>query len=171
VLNLRKLAAPAAAVLVVTLLAGGYLSGREHGRAACALGWQQREIDLAAQWRAEVERQQAVADDLSRRLAATETRTRTVYKEIVREIPAATLGRPCLGPDALGLLGRLPGLAPTGGLPAPASEPADPAATLAPAAAASGDVTDTQIAGWIADAWEQHERERERCNALIEWHQ
>lgn len=149
-----------AAAVSVALAVGGYFTGRDHGRAACETRWQQRELDLAALWRAEVERKQAVADDLSRRLAATETRTRTIYQEVVREIPAATLGRPCLGPDALGLLDRLPGLAPAG-LPESAGEPADSAGSIA---------TDTQIAGWISDAWEQHERERARCNALIEWH-
>lgn len=149
------------AAVSIAVVVGGYLTGRDHGRAACETGWQQRELDLAALWRAEVERRQARADDLARRLAAAETRTRTVHQEVIREIPSATLGRPCLGPDALGLLDRFPGLAPAGGLPDAAGEPVDSAGAVA---------TDTQIAGWIADAWEQHERERARCNALIEWH-
>ena len=148
--------------LVVALIAGSYFTGRSAGTTACTAERQARELALADHWRAEVERRQTLADDLQRQLYATETRTRTIYKEIIREIPAATLGRPCLSDDALGLLDRFQSPAQSrGGLSATAGQSAD-----SPSAVAS----DTQVAQWAADVIEQHERERARCNALIDWH-
>ena len=82
--------------LVLALIAGSYFTGRSAGTTACTAQWQAREMAITETWRAEVERRQTLADDLQRRLAVTETRSRTIYKEITREIPAATLGRPCL---------------------------------------------------------------------------
>jgi len=148
--------------LVVALIAGSYFTGRSTGTTACAAEWQARELALAATWRAEVERRQALADELQRRLATAETKTRTIYQEVIREIPTATLGRPCLSDDALGLLDRFQSLATPGfGLPATAGQPVDSPSTVA---------SDTQVAQWAADVIEQHERERARCNALIDWH-
>ena len=148
--------------LVVALIAGSYFTGRSAGATACTAEWQARELELADTWRAEVERSQTLADDLQRRLAAAETKTRTIYQEIIREIPTATLGRPCLSDDALGLLDRFQSLAtPSLGLPATTGESADSPSTVA---------SDTQVAQWAADVIEQHERERARCNALIDWH-
>ena len=151
-----------AAGLGVALIAGSYFTGRSAGTTACTTEWQARELELADHWRNEVERRQAVADDLQRQLAVTETRTRTIYKEIIREIPTATLGRPCLSDDALGLLDRFQfGTAPGIRLSETASQSADSPSTVA---------SDTQVAQWAADVIEQHERERARCNALIDWH-
>ena len=153
---------PIVAGLVVTLIAGSYFTGRSAGTTACTAERQQHELALADLWRAEVARRQAVADDLQRQLAAADTKTRTIYKEVIREIPAATLGRPCLSDDALGLLDRFQsGAAPSLRLSATASESAGATDAVA---------SDTQIAQWALDAIEQHERERARCNALIEWH-
>ena len=148
--------------LVIALIAGSYVTGRSAGTTACTAEWQARELELAGTWRAEVARRQALADDLQRQLAATETKTRTIYQEIIREIPTATLGRPCLSDDALGLLDRFQSLAaPSLGLSATAGQPADSPSVVA---------SDTQVAQWAADVIEQHERERARCNALIDWH-
>ena len=147
------------AAVVAALLGGAYLAGRDHGQTDCQAQTLARAAQVAQAHQALLAAAQARADVLTRQMAATLQQTRTVYKEIVREIPSATLGRPCLGSDALGLLDHFAGVAT--GLPAPARQPADPVASVA---------TDTQIAGWIADAIEQHERERQRCNALIEWH-
>ena len=151
-----------AAGLGVALIAGSYFTGRSAGTTACTTEWQARELELADHWRNEVERRQAVADDLQRQLAVTETRTRTIYKEIIREIPTATLGQPCLSDNALGLLDRFQfGTAPSIRLSATAGQSADSPSTVA---------SDTQVAQWAADVIEQHERERARCNALIDWH-
>lgn len=148
--------------LVVALIAGSYVTGRNAGSTACIAERQKNELALADIWRTEVERRQAVADDLQRQLAAAESKTRTIYKEVIREIPAATLGRPCLSDDALGLLDRFQFAAQSrGGLSATTGESAGASGTAA---------TDTQVAQWAADVIEQHERERARCNALIDWH-
>ena len=148
--------------LVVLLIAGSYVTGRSAGTTACTADWQARELELADTWRAEVERRQTLADDLLRRLAATETKTRTIYQEVIREIPTATLGRPCLSDNALGLLDRFQSaLEARVGLPATASESVGAARAVA---------SDTQVAQWAADVIEQHERERSRCNALIDWY-
>ena len=153
---------PIVAGLVVTLIAGSYFTGRSAGTTACTAERQQHELALADLWRAEVARRQAVADDLQRQLAAADTKTRTIYKEVIREIPAATLGRPCLSDDALGLLDRFQSaLEPPVGLSETAGQSADSPSTVA---------SDTQVAQWAADVIEQHERERARCNALIDWH-
>ena len=97
--------------LVIALVAGSYFTGRSAGTTACTAEWQARELAITDTWRAEVASRQTLADDLQRRLAATETKTRTIYQEIIREIPSATLGRPCLSDDALGLLDRFQSLA------------------------------------------------------------
>jgi len=100
-----------------------------------------------------------LADTLAVRLAAAEKQRIPAYKEVLREIPAATVDRPCLSGDALGLLDNFAGDA--AGVPATAGRPADQGGAVA---------TDTQVAGWAASVIEQHERERARCNALIDWH-
>lgn len=147
--------------LVLALIAGSYVTGRSAGTTACTAEHQARELTLADGWRAEVARRQTLADDLQRQLAAAETKTRTIYKEITREIPAATLGRPCLSDDALGLLDRFQSAAESPlGLSATAGQFADSAGAAA---------SDTQVTQWAADVIEQHERERARCNALIDW--
>ena len=151
-----------AAAVSLALVTGSYALGRSHGTAACTAEWQVRERATAETWRVEVERRQVLVDDLQRRLAAAETQTRTIHQEVIREIPAATLRRPCLSDDALGLLDRFRFRATSGlGLSATAREPAGAAGTTA---------SDTQVAQWAADVIEQHERERARCNALIDWH-
>ena len=148
--------------LAMALIAGSYVTGRNAGATACAAEWQARELAITETWRAEVERRQTLADDLQRRLAATETKTRTIYQEVIREIPTATLGRPCLSDDALGLLDHFQSLTTPGfGLPTTAGQSADSPSTVA---------RDTQVVQWAAEVIEQHERERSRCNALIDWH-
>ena len=151
-----------AAGLGVALIAGSYFTGRSAGTTACTAERLAQELALADLWRTEVERRQTLADDLQRQLAAAENRTRTIYKEIIREIPAATLGRPCLSDDALGLLDRFQFAAQSrGGVSETAGQSADSPSTVA---------SDTQVAQWAADVSEQHERERARCYALIDWH-
>ena len=148
--------------LVVALITGSYVTGRNAGVTASTAEWQTRELAITETWRAEVERRQTLTDDLQRRLATAETQTRTIYQEVIREIPAATLGRPCLSDDALGLLDRFQSaLEPPVGLSETAGQSADSPSTVA---------SDTQVAQWAADVIEQHERERARCNALIDWH-
>ena len=148
--------------LAMALIAGSYFTGRSAGTTACTAEWQARELAITETWRAEVERRQTLADDLQRRLATAETQTRTIYQEVIREIPTATLGRPCLSDNALGLLDRFQSaLEPRVGLSATTGQPADSPATVA---------SDTQVVQWAADVIEQHERERARCNALIDWH-
>lgn len=151
-----------AALLLAAALSGSglYRAGHRAGAAACEADWQARALHQISQRQRLLDAASAHAAELTRRLAERETQTRTVYKEIVHEIPAATLGRPCLGADALGLLDRYQAaLAPA--LPGSTGQPADSAGTVA---------SDTQITGWAVDAIEQHERERARCNALIAWH-
>ena len=150
------------AIATALLAAGGYAVGHKQGATACAADWQARELASTQAWQQAQQRQQAHADELQRQLAQAQTNTRIRYKEILREIPATTSGRPCLGADALGLLDRFQLAAQSrGGLPATTGESAGASGTAA---------TDTQVAQWAADVIEQHERERARCNALIDWH-
>jgi len=160
-LPIPKLAAMGA-VLSIALAIGSYFTGKQHGTAACEADGQQKELAMASLLQQEVQRRQAIADELQQQLAATETQTRTIYREVIREIPSATLGRPCLSGDALRLLDRFPAARESSfQLPETASESADTAEAVA---------SDTQVAQWAADVIEQHERERARCNALIDWH-
>ena len=150
------------AIATALLAAGGYAVGHKQGAAVCAADWQAKELASNQAWQQAQQRQQAHADELQRQLAQAQTNTRIRYKEILREIPAATSGRPCLGADALSVLDRFQsGTAPSLRLSATASESAGATDAVA---------SDTQIAQWALDAIEQHERERARCNALIEWH-
>lgn len=150
------------AIATALLAAGGYAVGHKQGATACAADWQSKELASSQAWRQDQQRQQAHADELQRQLALAQANTRIRYKEVIREIPATTSGRPCLGADALGVLDRFQsGTAPSLRLSATASESAGATDAVA---------SDTQIAQWALDAIEQHEHERARCNALIEWH-
>lgn len=157
--NLPGLPTLVAVGIALALLAGSYFTGRDHERTRWEARVNKERAEAEASARVRIEAAQAVADRLAVQLAAAEKKRLTVYKEIVRELPAATVGRPCLSGDALGLLDNFAGAA--AGVPATAGRPADQGGAVA---------TDTQIAGWAASVIEQHERERARCNALIEWH-
>src|SRR5574344_1604852 len=89
------------AIATALLASGGYAVGHKQGATACAADWQARELASTQAWQQAQQRQQAHADELQRQLAQAQTNTRIRYKEILREIPAATSGRPCLGADAL----------------------------------------------------------------------
>jgi hypothetical protein len=97
------------------------------------------------------------AEALSSALAHTEQTLNHTALEATREIPRVTTGRPCLGPGAVRLLNRGPG-AGAGAVPA---SPGTPAAAGGPAA------SDTDVAGWIVGAQQQHETCRARLDALI----
>lgn len=151
------------AAMAAALLVGGtglYRAGQRAGAAGCEATWQAHTLEQNAARQSLLDAASRRGAELTRQLAARETHTRTIYKEVIKNVPTATLGRACLGPDALGLLDRYQAaLAPA--LPGSTGQPADSAGTVA---------SDTQITGWAVDAIEQHERERARCNALIAWH-
>lgn len=150
-----------ALLAVAATLGGAYLAGSRHASASCNAAWQANEIKNTQAWRAQLAEKEALANTLQIELAQAHAAVRTVYKEVVHEIPATTTGRLCLGADTLGLLDRLAAGATGLRLPAPADEPVGAARAVA---------SDTEVARWAADAIEQHERERARCNALIKWH-
>jgi len=150
-------AAIAAVLIGLTLGGVAYLAGRTDGAAGCERSRAEERANMANEHARMLAEAQSRGQALARKLAAAESKRRTIYKETTHAIPAATLGRPCLDGDALGLLDTFAATR----LPAPAGRTAGAAGAVA---------TDTQIAGWVVDVIEQHERERARCNALIDWH-
>ena len=97
------------------------------------------------------------AEALSGALAHTEQTLNHTALEATREIPRVTTGRPCLGPGAVRLLNRGPG----------AGAGAVPEAAGTPAAAGASAASDTDVAGWIVGAQQQHASCRARLDALI----
>lgn len=106
-------------------------------------------------------------DALTRRVRALERLGAARLKERNDALQRATLGRPCLGVDALRVLDGSPGLrvervpAPTGSAPG----------ANAAAAADSGQLaSDRDVGSWALEAGEQYERCRTRLGALIDFH-
>lgn len=106
--------------------------------------------------------EEAVArgDSLAARLAQTESALNKKTLEVSREIARVTAGRPCLGAGAVRLLNnpRQPGDVAT-----------VPQASGQPDAEDGAVATDTDVAGWIANAQGQYETCRARLGALIDW--
>lgn len=130
---------------------------------------QQELLDQADAWRKEVERRQALADDISRRAAARDRELITKLQETQHALKTATRGRPCLGGIALRVLDQATGLRPP--------EPAGPLHGRPAAAAAHSEngaddeavATDTDVAGWIAIAGDYYERCRARIRDIREY--
>jgi len=125
---------------------------------------QQDLLDQADAWRKEVERRQALADDIDRKAAARDRELTTKLQETQHALKTATRGRPCLGGTALRVLDQATGLRPPesagalhGGSAAAAADPEDEEAT------------DTDVAGWIAVAGDYYERCRARIRDIREY--
>jgi hypothetical protein len=100
---------------------------------------------------------QARADRITTAAAAREAALDEKLQETHRALKTATLGRPCLGNDALRLLDQSPGLR------APAGPPDGGRAAAAADPQGEGDeASDTDVAGWIAIAGRYYERCRGR---------
>jgi len=119
---------------------------------------------LAAQAAAaKLQRAQATGEAASARLAAALTANAQITQEKKHALKAATDGRACLSERALRLLDGAPGLT----VAAPAT--GVPATTGQPAAAGGAVASDTDLAGWIADAGQRHEACRQQLAELIGW--
>lgn len=125
---------------------------------------QQELLDQADTWRKEVERRQALADDIDRKAAARDRELTTKLQETQHALKTATRGRPCLGGTALRVLDQTTGLRPPesavalhGGSAAAATDPEDEEAT------------DTDVAGWIAIAGDYYERCRARIRDIRQY--
>lgn len=123
--------------------------------------YRQEKLDQAAALRREVERRQALADEIARRAAAREQALTIKLEETHHALKTATRGRPCLGGAALRVLDQSTGLRP----PA-AAGPSDGRAAAAAADPADEEASDGDVAGWIAIAGDYYERCRERLRAI-----
>lgn len=112
----------------------------------------------AAAARQRLEAAVARGDSLSARLAQTESALNKKTLEVSREIARVTAGRPCLGAAAVRLLNS-----------SHDDAAAVPQAPGQPDAEDGAVATDTDIAGWIANAQGQYETCRARLGALINW--
>jgi len=118
-------------------------------------------LDQAEAWREEVERRQALADEIDRSAAARERELITKLQETQHALKTATRGRPCLDGTALRVLDQATGL-----------RPPEPARTLHGGSAAAAadpeneEATDTDVAGWIAVAGDYYERCRARIRDI-----
>lgn len=153
----------AALPFVAGLLLGG---GAVHGI---------KGVQIAALETAHADAQRASAEAAVRRLTAAQARGDALTAELLTAraeadtlkadlhdaLSKATTGRPCLGSGALRLLDRA--TQPARGLPAPTGRPA--AADAEPVA------TDTQVAGWAANAYHHYAECARRLDALIDYHE
>lgn len=104
---------------------------------------------------------QARGDAITADLLAARAEATALQEQLHEALARQTTGRPCLGGGALRLLDRA--TQPARGLPAPAGRPA--AADAEPVA------TDTQVAGWAANAYHQYAECARRLDALIDYHE
>jgi prophage endopeptidase len=135
---------------------------------------EQAEADLAR-----LQKAQALGDEISHRLAATEHVLAKTTKERNDALALATTGRACLRGPALRLLDGAPGIrVKFGDLPAPTSSAAAAGAAAAAAesperaasaADAAAESTDQQVAAWALQAGQMYETCRARLGALIEF--
>lgn len=98
-------------------------------------------------------------NELSARLAATESALSQKNMELSHAVTRFTTGRPCLDGRAVRLLNSS---ANSAGIPMPE-------ATITPDASDGASATDTDVAEWIGHAQGQHETCRARLDALIDF--
>lgn len=129
---------------------------------------QQDLLDQADAWQKEVERRQALADDIDRKAAARDRELTNKLQETQHALKTATRGRPCLGGAALRVLDKSTGLRPPesagalhGGSAAAAAHSED--------SAEDEEATDTDVAGWIAIAGDYYDRCRARIRDIREY--
>lgn len=115
----------------------------------------------------------ARADQLTTRLATTQTQLDTTEREKAHALRQITTGRRCLDAGVVRVLNSPDATAAgTAGVPAPiGGAAAAGGATAAPGTEPLAEpVTDTDVSLWIADAKRQHEICRARLDALIDYH-
>nr|VFK21759.1 MAG: hypothetical protein BECKLFY1418C_GA0070996_110214 [Candidatus Kentron sp. LFY] len=129
----------------------------------------QRMVEHSAAANARLQAAIAKGDRLYLQLSETNTELRTEYEKATKEIEHLTTGKHCLGAAVVGVLD---GTSSDTGLSVPEAT-SRPAATSAPPATDPHDryATDTDIAGWIADAKRRHGECRAKLDALIAWHE
>lgn len=141
-------------IAVGALAGGGYYEGSKH--ATDSYKAEQLETERAAEkkYRAEVAR----GNQLSARLAESESTIHIKTVEVIKHVPQVTTGRRCLDPDAVSLLNG-------SGIPRLSAAAGQPAAADAAAPAAS----DTDVANWIASANGQYDLCAARLNGLVDF--
>ena len=157
-----------AAAVSIALLLGGYFTGRDAGRAAGEIDRAAERNRLLGEWQARVLDEVERADRIDSAAAQRATRLDKVLQETRHALKTTTAGRACLGGAALRVLDHAPGLR------APAPDPAAGAlhdgsarAAADPAGEEFEDIaTDTDVAGWIADAGALYERCRDRIRDI-----
>lgn len=102
---------------------------------------------------------QARGDALTAELLTARAAADTLQEQLHEALTRETTDRPCLGSGALRLLDRA--TQPARNVPAPTGRPA--AADAEPVA------TDTQVAGWAANAYHQYAECSRRLGALIDY--
>lgn len=162
------------AVPLVLLLAGltvgataGYRYADAQGQAALAdLQRQQAEQHAQAETllRAELEQAHEYGEGLSAQLAEAQSRQTVKTIEVIRRVPIITSNRACLSPDAVRLLN---GAIATAGNADAMPQAAGGAAGESSAFAAS----DTDVAGWIAEAAGICNGYAAQLAAVIQWHE
>ena len=130
-----------------------YGKSLERGKAA--------KVRLAAERKYQADYQKSIArgNDYAKQLAERETVIVYRTKEVIRNVPQVTTGKPCLSDAALRMLNYRPGNA------AVPEAPSKPIAEDATALAA----TDTDVAYFISDANGQYETCAARLNTLIDY--
>ena len=118
----------------------------------------------------------ARGDQLTRELNQAVADTLALQERLDHELARATIGRACLGADALRLLDRAarPAAVPDPARRAARADAAEPAAPPAQRGHGSGDgdtASDTDVARWANAAYARYAQCAQRLDALIRWHQ
>ena len=141
------------ALFTGSVYAMGYSKGNKRAVANCEAAKMAELKKYQAEYQKAVDR----ANVLAQKLATRETEIVYRTKEVIKNVPQVTTGKPCLNSAAVRMLNHRGDAVPeTPGKPATES-PADAAAT------------DADAAYWIADAISQYEIAAARLNALIDY--
>ena len=132
-----------------------YITGGSHERGTIAKAQLISERKYQADYQKAIER----GNEYAKQLVLRETEIVYRTKEIIRNVPQVTTGKPCLNRAALRMLNSRP------------SNPAVPEATSKPITedATALAATDSDVAYWVADANGQYETCAARINALIDY--
>ena len=144
--------------LMVALALTGYVKGRGDGKKLATADCEAAKVAELKKYQAAYQKAVDRANVLAQKLATRETEIVYRTREVIKNVPQVTTGKPCLNPAAVRMLNHRAGDA----VPETTGKPATESPADAPA-------TDADAAYWIADAISRYEIAAARLNALVDY--
>ena len=143
---------------MAALALSGYVMGRGDGKKLATADCEASKNAELKKYQAEYQKAVDRANVLAKKLATRETEIVYRTREVIKNVPQVTTGKPCLNSAAVRMLNHRGNDA----VPEATGKPAPESTADAPA-------TDTDTAYWIAEAISQYEIAAARLNALVDY--